>query len=69
MPLFSSLLFFHRYAYSGDASEEFDRDETTLTLIKPSLLPSKDVHSAPEAGALQGSNGLTNGDEEEDKIE
>lgn len=58
-----------RYAYSGDASEEFDRDETTLTLIKPSLLPSKDVHSAPEARALQGSNGLTNGDEEEDKIE
>ncbi|KAL6140647.1 hypothetical protein ACLB2K_058945 [Fragaria x ananassa] len=60
-----------RYAYSGDASEEFDRDETTLTLIKPSLLPSKDVHShsVPEARAVQASNGLTNGDEEEDKIE
>ncbi|KAI4386918.1 hypothetical protein MLD38_004795 [Melastoma candidum] len=30
------------YAYSADASDEFDREETTLTLIKPSTLPSKE---------------------------
>lgn len=58
-----------RYAYSGDASEEFDKDDTTLTLIKPSLTPAKDVLSAPEARAMQGSNGLSKGDDEEDKIE
>lgn len=60
---------FLRYAYSGDASEEFDKDDTTLTLIKPSLTPAKDVLSAPEARAMQGSNGLSKGDDEEDKIE
>ncbi|EXC32299.1 Transmembrane protein 87A [Morus notabilis] len=58
-----------RYAYSDDGSEEFDRDDTTLTLIKPSPIPSKDVRSAPETRSLPGSNGLSNGDLEEDKTE
>ncbi|KAF5949202.1 hypothetical protein HYC85_015159 [Camellia sinensis] len=31
------------YTYSGEASEEFDRDDNTLTLIKPSPMPSKDI--------------------------
>ena len=60
---------FDRYAYSDDGSEEFDRDDTTLTLIKPSPLPSNDVRNAPEARPVQGSNGLSNGDLEEDKTE
>ncbi|KAL5579594.1 hypothetical protein UlMin_012036 [Ulmus minor] len=58
-----------RYAYSDDGSEEFDKDETSLTLIKPSPLPSKDVRPASEARSLQGNNGLSNGDLEEDKTE
>uniref|UniRef100_A0A2N9IAS7 GOST seven transmembrane domain-containing protein n=1 Tax=Fagus sylvatica TaxID=28930 RepID=A0A2N9IAS7_FAGSY len=58
-----------RYAYSDDGSEEFDRDDTTLTLIKPSPLPSNDVRNAPEARPVQGSKGLSNGDLEEDKTE
>lgn len=64
-----SLFCFLRYAYLGDASEEFDKDDTTLTLIKPSLTPAKDVLSAPEARAMQSSNGLSKGGDEEDKIE
>lgn len=58
-----------RYAYSDDGSEEFDKDDTNLTLIKPSSLPSNDVHVAPETRPLQGSNGSTNSDLEEDKTE
>lgn len=59
-----------RYAYSEEISEEFDKDETSLTLIKPSPIPSKDVRSAAEARPVQGSNGVSNGDlEEEDKTE
>lgn len=30
------------YAYSDDGSEDFDRDETTLSLIKPGPFPSND---------------------------
>ncbi|KAK9101570.1 hypothetical protein Scep_025000 [Stephania cephalantha] len=38
-----------RYSYSGDASEEFDKEET-LTLIKPSQVPpSKDARNLPES--------------------
>ncbi|KAK9099564.1 hypothetical protein Syun_026609 [Stephania yunnanensis] len=38
-----------RYSYSGDASEEFDKEET-LTLIKPSQMPpSKDARNLPES--------------------
>ncbi|KAM2205438.1 hypothetical protein ACFX1S_024937 [Malus domestica] len=57
-----------RYAYSGD-SEEFDKDDTTLTLVKPALTPAKDAGSALETRPLQGSNGASNGGDEEDKIE
>ncbi|XP_062087844.1 uncharacterized protein LOC133794567 [Humulus lupulus] len=51
-----------RYTYSDDGSEEFDRDDTTLTLIKPSPIPSKDVRPVPEVRSLDG-------DLEEDKTE
>ncbi|MED6193775.1 hypothetical protein PIB30_022693 [Stylosanthes scabra] len=58
-----------RYAYRDDGSEEFDRDETTLTLIKPSPISSKEVRSLPDERSVQGSNGVSNGDLEEDKTE
>ncbi|KAJ6415806.1 hypothetical protein OIU84_004576 [Salix udensis] len=58
-----------RYAYSDDASDEFDRDDGTLTLIKPSTIPSKDVRSSPEPKPVQTSNGASNDDLEEDKTE
>ncbi|KAL1341130.1 hypothetical protein HN51_027602 [Arachis hypogaea] len=57
-----------RYAYRDDGSEEFDRDETTLTLIKPSPI-SKEVRSLPDDRSVQGNNGISNGDLEEDKTE
>ncbi|XP_071901306.1 uncharacterized protein [Coffea arabica] len=57
-----------RYAYSDDGGDEFDKDDS-LTLIKPSLIPSKDVRSAPEVRLAHGDNGLSNGDLEEDKTE
>ncbi|KAE9468002.1 hypothetical protein RHGRI_025174 [Rhododendron griersonianum] len=57
-----------RYAYSGDPSEEFDKDDT-LTLIKPSPMPSKDVRSPTEVMPVYGGNGVSNGDMEEDKTE
>ncbi|KAB5564018.1 hypothetical protein DKX38_004072 [Salix brachista] len=49
-----------RYAYSDDASDEFDRDDGTLTLIKPSTIPSKDVRSSPEPKPVQTSNRASN---------
>ncbi|KAA3489229.1 transmembrane protein 87A-like [Gossypium australe] len=59
-----------RYAYSGEANEDFDKDDTNLTLIKPSPTPSKDFRTAPETRTVQGSNGASsNGDLEEDKTE
>ncbi|OMO70612.1 Transmembrane receptor, eukaryota [Corchorus capsularis] len=58
-----------RYAYSDEGNEDFDKDDTNLTLIKPSTTPSKDFRSAPEARPLQSSNGASNGDLEEDKTE
>ncbi|GMP90922.1 hypothetical protein CsSME_00041840 [Camellia sinensis var. sinensis] len=58
------------YTYSGEASEEFDRDDNTLTLIKPSLMPSKDIRSPLEVGSVHdGNNGVSNVDLEEDKTE
>lgn len=59
----------NRYAYSDEANEDFDKDDTTLTLIKPSPTPSKDFRSAPEASPVQGGNRASNGDLEEDKTE
>ncbi|THG15621.1 hypothetical protein TEA_027350 [Camellia sinensis var. sinensis] len=44
------------YTYSGEASEEFDRDDNTLTLIKPSPMPSKDIRSPLEVGSVHGGN-------------
>ncbi|KAK8992649.1 hypothetical protein V6N11_048722 [Hibiscus sabdariffa] len=58
-----------RYTYSNDANEDFDKDDTDLTLIKPSPTPSKDFRSAAEARPAQGGNGASNGDLEEDKTE
>ncbi|TYG82628.1 hypothetical protein ES288_D01G104900v1 [Gossypium darwinii] len=59
-----------RYAYSGEANEDFDKDDTNLTLIKPSPTPSKDFRTVPETRTAQGSNGASsNGDLEEDKTE
>ncbi|KAF8393646.1 hypothetical protein HHK36_021892 [Tetracentron sinense] len=57
-----------RYTYSEDASEEFDKEET-LKLIRPSPLPSKDVQSSQEARTVHSSDGVLNGDLEEDKTE
>lgn len=53
-----------RYAYSDEASEEFDKEDT-LTLIKPSTLPSKDVRTTLEPP----SDGVSNDEREEDKTE
>ncbi|KAF5943395.1 hypothetical protein HYC85_017472 [Camellia sinensis] len=44
------------YTYSGEASEVFDRDDNTLTLIKPSPMPSKDIRSPLEIGSVHGGN-------------
>lgn len=57
-----------RYAFSEDASEEFDKDDT-LTLIKPSPMLSKDIRSTPESRPVPGSNGVSNDGLEEDKTE
>ncbi|KAF5939353.1 hypothetical protein HYC85_023612 [Camellia sinensis] len=49
------------YTYSGEASEEFDRDDNTLTLIKPSPMSSKDIRSPLEVGSVHGgNNGVSN---------
>ncbi|GKV47665.1 hypothetical protein SLEP1_g54544 [Rubroshorea leprosula] len=58
-----------RYAFSGEMNEEFDKDVTSLTLIKPSPLASMDVLDATEARLAQRNNGTSNGDLEEDKRE
>ncbi|XP_023514848.1 transmembrane protein 87B-like isoform X1 [Cucurbita pepo subsp. pepo] len=57
-----------RYAYSEDAHEEFDKDDTNLTLIRPSPIssPSKDVRTVPDVKPLRGSDNPV-GDLEEDK--
>ncbi|KAI8017761.1 3-epi-6-deoxocathasterone 23-monooxygenase CYP90D1 [Camellia lanceoleosa] len=58
------------YIYSGEASEEFDRDDNTLTLIKPSPMPSKAIRSPLEVGSVHdGNNRVLNVDLEEDKTE
>lgn len=57
-----------RYAFSEEASEEFDKDDT-LTLIKPSPILSKDIRSTPESRPVPGSNGVSKDGLEEDKTE
>ena len=64
----TNMFTFGRYAYSEEASEEFDRDDT-LTLIKSSPAPSKDNRSPPEVRSAHGGNEVSNGDLEEDKTE
>ncbi|KAJ6819280.1 transmembrane protein 87A [Iris pallida] len=62
-----------RYSYSDDGSEDFDRDETTLSLIKPGPFPSNDSRSShsPHGPPSLSSDkvGSLNGDIEEDKRE
>ncbi|KAK4267172.1 hypothetical protein QN277_023990 [Acacia crassicarpa] len=55
-----------RYAYTDDASDVFDKDDTSLTLIKPSpISSSKDVRSVVDARPVQDGKGASNGDIEE----
>lgn len=71
LPLYvASFSIFLRYAYSEDAHEEFDKDDTNLTLIRPSPIssPSKDVRSVPDIKLLHASDDPA-GDLEEDKTE
>ncbi|XVF86930.1 hypothetical protein PTKIN_Ptkin18bG0080300 [Pterospermum kingtungense] len=58
-----------RYAYSEEANEDFHKDDTTLTLVKPSPTHSEEFRSAPEARPTQASNGASHGDMEEEKKE
>ncbi|PKI43786.1 hypothetical protein CRG98_035797 [Punica granatum] len=54
-----------RYAYSEELGEEFEKDETNMTQIKPYLsTPDED-----ETRALKGSDGEFDNDMEEDKTE
>lgn len=64
----SKFYIFNRYAYSDDGSEEFDKDDT-LTLIKPSSMPVKDVRGGLEPRSMHGDNGLPSEDAEEEKRE
>ncbi|KAJ0981103.1 hypothetical protein J5N97_009358 [Dioscorea zingiberensis] len=58
-----------RYAYSDDANEDFDR-ESSLALIKPGPIPSKDSQKLdPETASTFNSPNPHNGDIEEDKRE
>ncbi|XP_010537631.1 PREDICTED: transmembrane protein 87A [Tarenaya hassleriana] len=57
-----------RYAYSGDANGEFEKDDYSLTLIKPGPVPSHEVHqNLSETRHLQADKGALDGDLEEDK--
>ncbi|XP_043722071.1 transmembrane protein 87A [Telopea speciosissima] len=53
-----------RYAYSDDASEEFDKEDT-LKLIKPSPMASIDVRNSFESRAVNSRDEALNGDPEE----
>ncbi|XP_039127619.1 transmembrane protein 87A-like [Dioscorea cayenensis subsp. rotundata] len=58
-----------RYAYSGDANEDFDR-ESSLSLIKPGPIPSNDIQKLDtERTSSLNSSDPHNGDIEEDKRE
>ncbi|KAG7589878.1 Lung seven transmembrane receptor-like [Arabidopsis suecica] len=61
-----------RYAFSGssgDTSAEFEKDDYTLTLIKPSPIPSHEVKNLSETRLLQADEGEPEKDLEEDKRE
>lgn len=56
-----------RYAYSSeDADEDFDKDDT-LKLIKPSPVTLKDARIPEFRSSLEGGNGLSPGDDEEEE--
>lgn len=62
-----------RYAYSDDANEDLEKEDT-LSLIKPALLPTTEVWKTSAHGdtkTMQSGNGgpLNNEDLEEDKRE
>ncbi|CAM8949869.1 unnamed protein product [Rhodiola kirilowii] len=58
-----------RYAYSDDATEDFDRNNgDSLTLIKPSFTTFKDTRAAPDARTIPVTSSV-GGDTEEDKRE
>ncbi|CAI0473146.1 unnamed protein product, partial [Linum tenue] len=56
-----------RYSYSDDTNEEFDKDESSLRLIKPASYPTKDGLHAPESRPVTNSNGATDVDTGEEK--
>ncbi|CAL1399617.1 unnamed protein product [Linum trigynum] len=56
-----------RYSYSDDTNEEFDKDESSLRLIKPASYPTKDGLHAPESRPVTNSNGATDDDTGEEK--
>lgn len=62
-----------RYAYSGDGSEDFERDEFSISLIKPGPIPPKDSWSPQPIDSKSSLSsvavGSHNGDIEEDKRE
>lgn len=70
----TALVFFssYRYAFSGsagDTSAEFEKDDYTLTLIKPSPIPSHEVKNLSESRPLQADKEESDKDLEEDKRE
>lgn len=67
--VFSGCSDLNRYAYSEEANEDFHKDDSTLTLVKPSPTPSKEFFSAPEDKPVQASNGAANDGLEEEKKE
>lgn len=70
--MFAPSLSSYRYAFSGssgDTSGEFEKDDYTLTLIKPSPIPSHEVKNLSETRPLVGDKGETEKDLEEDKRE
>lgn len=56
-----------RYAYSEDAAEDFDKDDTNLTIMKPSKADDDD-DDEEESRLLRGSDG-EDSNVEEDKTE
>ncbi|XP_010531880.1 PREDICTED: transmembrane protein 87A-like [Tarenaya hassleriana] len=59
-----------RYAYSGEANGEFEKDDYSLTLIKPTQFPSQEAENLPETRPFPAEKGgSSDGDVEEDKRE
>lgn len=58
-----------RYAYSGDGGEDFDREETTLSLIKPGPIPPVDDKNSSNSSESKSTLSSFVVDVEEDKRE